>query len=593
MKSIRTDDVYELIPGYPKPPLCQIPDPLDLSGLECWNALADRKLLQSILRATMRFSGIHKFIRELPAQLEPALRTHNLRLGDLSTSGLSATTFIADDSNIDCPFRRAASLIISARELRDDITSGKFPADRVGDAVAEMGQYPNLFGTHLVLDEDWARIKKTSNLTQIVVIVSKRFYLLDLGGKIGRADLSAIAGCLQSIANHSKLRPIDGINCSPAIVTSAESFVQLKVFGQLRKDKTNRETLAQIQKSLLTVCLDLESRPNSQSQAAHSTHSSNLENRWFHSGLQIVVFGNSKACTILSFHAYLDGNVMMRGSAELQRRASQLSREELNGESQSTIASSEMQWREMQWNVHEAVIAPIRSAVVNQWDNQEATYDLLGFGTEYFESRQLDPVGTFVVALQMTANRLTKTIPKINQFLSQSAYCCMGLRTVVVSTPEVIQLAQQMENDEVAGSVEKRSLLEQVANSHRSVYRAARPYLRLEEVIQLYVRMSKGLSRIRAVISLVIGIVTLRLFAPSDLRADIVISHPAIFPEVPVVGRPGAKLPYVKYFGLHYQIHPDRTTFTLMPSLNWHVPNQEFATMLKANMIRLTNEVSE
>jgi len=60
-------------------------------------------------------------------------------------------------------------------------------------------------------------------------------------------------------------------------------------------------------------------------------------------------------------------------------------------------------------------------------------------------------------------------------------------------------------------------------------------------------------------------------------KQRIVISHPEIVPEVPIVGRPGIKLPYVDPYGLHYQMFPGHTVLTFMPGTRWRVRNAELA----------------
>ena len=77
----------------------------------------------------------------------------------------------------------------------------------------------------------------------------------------------------------------------------------------------------------------------------------------------------------------------------------------------------------------------------------------------------------------------------------------------------------------------------------------------------------------------------LKLFK-SESR-DIVISHPEIYPEVPIVGRPGIRLPYAKYFGLHYQILEEKIVITMMPGLNWAIPNVEFLHELVKSLMKL------
>jgi len=77
-----------------------------------------------------------------------------------------------------------------------------------------------------------------------------------------------------------------------------------------------------------------------------------------------------------------------------------------------------------------------------------------------------------------------------------------------------------------------------------------------------------------------------RLGSDSGMR-EILVSHPTIYEEIPVVGRPGIRLPYVKYFGLHYQIFEDKVVVTVMPGLDWQVPNTEFIQALKSNLDRI------
>jgi hypothetical protein len=65
---------------------------------------------------------------------------------------------------------------------------------------------------------------------------------------------------------------------------------------------------------------------------------------------------------------------------------------------------------------------------------------------------------------------------------------------------------------------------------------------------------------------------------------EILVSHPEIYPGVPVVGRPGVRLPYVTCFGLRYQIWEDKTVVTVMPGVRWKTPNADLAGLLKSNL---------
>ncbi|MGB6648665.1 MAG: hypothetical protein WBG01_09050 [Bacteroidota bacterium] len=83
----------------------------------------------------------------------------------------------------------------------------------------------------------------------------------------------------------------------------------------------------------------------------------------------------------------------------------------------------------------------------------------------------------------------------------------------------------------------------------------------------------------------------LRLLGKTHGEREIVVSHPQVYPEVPVIGRPGIRLPYVKYYALHYQIMEEKTVVTLMPSLDWNVPNAELIAEVRDAVHRMRSAV--
>ena len=64
------------------------------------------------------------------------------------------------------------------------------------------------------------------------------------------------------------------------------------------------------------------------------------------------------------------------------------------------------------------------------------------------------------------------------------------------------------------------------------------------------------------------------------VERQVLISHPSIWPEVALLGRSGVRLPYIKHFGLHYQVHADRSVMTFMPGVDWKIPNEVVAEEL-------------
>ena len=98
---------------------------------------------------------------------------------------------------------------------------------------------------------------------------------------------------------------------------------------------------------------------------------------------------------------------------------------------------------------------------------------------------------------------------------------------------------------------------------------------------------SKGRRSRAAIMAATSGILRLRRLRVKNLRLFqqwITISHPRACAEVPVVGRPGVRLPNQQMFALHYQMFEDRTVVTVIPGTNWNVPNVEFAAELESRL---------
>jgi hypothetical protein len=68
---------------------------------------------------------------------------------------------------------RAATLLFGAREFHDDIRSGALPPDMHRGQALEMGLYPNLFSTCLIVDGKRSRIFKSRKTDHVVVAVAR------------------------------------------------------------------------------------------------------------------------------------------------------------------------------------------------------------------------------------------------------------------------------------------------------------------------------------------------------------------------------------------------------------------------------------
>ena len=572
----RTRDIYEQIKGYPKPPLVPLPELDDMSSLNELG-LKSGRVYHWLLKGIMRATGLKAFQKQLPNSVEDLLRRTDLRGGYLFTPVISATLALEDDPRKLSAIERAATLIQAARSLYNDIMSGTLEADRHRGQVLEMGQYANLFSTSLVVDNKKPRLFKSTNTSHIIIAIARRFYSFEIGNPAQETILEQLTEALTSLALTAQENRLNAEEPSPGILTCADHATQCRIFHRLQKIPTNAESLSLLRNSFLTLCLDFESAPSAYAEAARLAHCGNYGNRWYHSSLQLVVFGNAKACTICNFNAYLDGNTMMRGAAELQKRAIICPVES----GQRTFIKLPPA-AELRWKIEEKMQARAVKDLQSVTDNQQATFEIENFGRSLFATDSSDVVSMFILALQLTAKRLSGKMVKVTQFLSMSKYCCMDLVTAMVTTPEVVRFVDYMESNDVEYCTASRHMREAINSQKRECQRARR-YLPLDDIIGLFGVSRTGIQRMYA--SCIAFLAALLLF--NRVEREVIVSHPEIYPEVPVVGRPGIRLPYVKLFGLHYQILANKTVVTMMPSTSWRIPNAELIADLRKSLMQI------
>jgi hypothetical protein len=579
----RTRDVYEPLAAYPRPLPVPLPEPGDLETL---GELGVRftPLSRAVTRAALRISGFDAFWRQLPEQAEDLLRKYDLRGANLCGPGIAATTVLRDDARRPGALTRAATLVAAAGSLHDDLRTGRLPPDRHHDDVLEMGKYPNLFATSLVVDDEnrTPRIYKSRRTDQITVILGRRLHVLVVGDLTAETIVERLTRALEELATATARSRLPADELPVGLLTAAGHETQGALFPRLSRHQTNARSLAALRESFLTLCLDLDSHPSSDEEAAAIAHSGNPGNRWYHSSLQLVVFGNGRACVVHNSAAYLDGNIMMRAAAELQRRASARSLARADGHPAAALAPATL----LLWVIDPALFGQPLQEVRAIQDCQQSTYTLPGIGTSFFARHGVAAIPAFVVALQYATQRLRTEPTTIKQMLTMSRHRCTDFRTASVSTPEVMRLVENLLDDAPAAGA--RRLLQEAIESQGRACRRARQAVPLPELLWLFISSRDTVSRWWA--SAVIGggmklLALLGSFRP-ELN-EVVISHPSIYPEVGFLGRPGSRIPYVDAYTLHYQIHPEKIVVTVAPSLAWTVPNAEFIAELREGLQRV------
>jgi hypothetical protein len=568
---------FEELPWYPKPPLILFPEFDYLISTE-HSAIQYKNLPQWLIRAFWTSAGLKSFYRQFPQHVENFLREYE----DSSPNGLlhAATLTLDNDPRDLGPIDRAAILLFALHDLYQDITSGNFAPDRHGDQVLEMGCYPNLFSTGFILENGRLRLFKSTNTSHITVIVRGKFYSVRVGKLGTETTIKQLRESLLGIAERAKQSGSNMLFDSPGLLTCANEGTQRRIFSKLNESEVNARSLLALRHSFVTLCLDLDSFPSSDAEAALTAHSRNIGNRWFHSSVQIVVFGSGRACMIAHSSAGLPGDVMMRAAHEIQTRA--LSLPEAS-EAPGAIACL-LPVQEFEWEINQEFIMEARRDFEPFLDKQQASFEIMNVGKSYFSRHELPAVPIFILALQLAIKRLTGKIDVIRQFLSMSKYRCMGIGLAVVTTKEVIEFITYMENGD-AQADRALSLMKNAIDSQLQVCRRARKYIPLDYVLGGLMRSieksNKWWPRIRVLMTMSIVRLFYKLGLIQILPNDVVVSHPRVYPDVSIVGRPGVRVPYVKDFALHYQIHDQKIVTTIMPSQNWAIPNVDLVASIQ------------
>ena len=572
----RTTDIYEQLPFYPKPPLIPLPDWKTMASLKGMG-IKQSPVSSLVIKTLMALTGFKKFYRNLPETMENYLRTTNTRGAGLFALINSASLALRDDPRSLTPAQRAATLIFGAYGFYDDLMSGKLEPDKYKDQVLEMGQYPNLFSTCLTIEGKTAKLFKSKRTDQITVLINGRFFILNVGHPGKTTTLPQLANTLQKLVDRVQEETPDGNPNSPGIISGVAHPVQLRMFGRILKNPVNKATFEQLRHSFLTLCLDINDQPQDYAEAAKITQSKNFHNRWYHSALQIVVFGNGKASTMLNFNTYIDGNPMMRGSAEIERRAEQIP---LETDDAATLDAP----KELRWQLNPMFIERATEVARTVLDDQKATFVLDGFGKTFYQNKNLAPVPAFMVAVDMAAKTLIGQHVHIAQYLSVSKYRCMNLANADATTPEVQAFVDYVEQEDF-DKAEARKLMEAAIESQRKAYSKARKNMPPSQVISIFVSSQKGFKKLWITFMLATAMIFLRLlglYKSEEMQA--VASHPDIKSEIKVVGRPGIRLPYIKYLGFHYQIMDDKTVITFMPSTKWQISNQKLLETIQEKL---------
>uniref|UniRef100_A0A4W6D9Q3 Carnitine O-acetyltransferase a n=1 Tax=Lates calcarifer TaxID=8187 RepID=A0A4W6D9Q3_LATCA len=199
--------------------------------------------------------------------------------------------------------------------------SETLPAEYMGGKPLCMKQYEQVLSScripGLKTDTLVFHSKGPNPPKHISVIHNCQFFMLDVYNSDGTL-LTADQLCVQleKICNASLQTNMEPVG----ILTTQYRDIWSKTYAGLIKDKTNKESLSAIERSIFTVCLDKVMPPVSDEmnhtstilQMLHGGGSQyNSGNRWFDKGMQIIIGEDGTYGTNIS-HAGADGTTLNR-----------------------------------------------------------------------------------------------------------------------------------------------------------------------------------------------------------------------------------------------------------------------------------------
>lgn len=576
----RSQSRFEDYPDCPRPPLPPLQSPWD-PAVAARLGLRDTPFVRAALRTGFLLSGFNAFHRRLADRDEEFLaRPGNTPVPPSPRQ--SAVAALRDQPGMD-PFLRGASLLAARWRLYADIRGGRFRGDTSRGQPLESRPYLNLMGLNVLFQNGAFREIKTACTSRFLVMARRRMYVVDLDVGEEGPSVGLLRSALEEVWDRSRMSEMPPAESALGMLTCAPKESQAAAFRILSQDPASAEALEMLKDSCVTICLELDRSPRTDAEAAMWALGGDFANRWFYSSLQIVVFGNGKACLVCNPQVGVPGNVIVQTGAELNRRGAELA-------AAGSGSGGGVSITEPRWNLEGVSFEPALTALAAMVDDQQSTFDLTGFGRMDLENAGLRPVEFFVVALQHAMHRLTGKLPNVRQIVSTAHYRCGMLALALVSTPEMAAFHEALRDPGVAPAV-LRGLYAAAVESQRSACRTARSLVGIERQLNWFLSDLRGRRRryAQAVLNAMWSVVG----TPTRSKSDILLSHPSIAPEVPVIGRPGIRLPYVNCFGLNYQIFGDRIRLSIMPATAWNIPNEKFVAELDASLRELAERIGE
>ncbi|XP_056319150.1 carnitine O-acetyltransferase-like [Danio aesculapii] len=368
--------------------------------------------------------------------------------------------------------RFAAKLIAGVLDFKKLIDSKTLPVEYLGGKPLCMDQYYQVLSSCRIPGPkrdsvvNYATGKTPS--THITVVHNFQFFVLDVYNSDGSPlTVDQIYVQLEKIWNTSLQTNKEPVG----ILTSNHRNTWGKAYNNLIKDKTNKESVRAIQKSIFTVSLDAPMPRVSDEMyhnkvAAQMLHGGgsrwNSGNRWFDKTLQFIV-GEDGSCGLTYEHAPAEGPpivFLVDHVVDYMKRTEMV---------RTPMIPLSMPLK-LRFNITPEIKKDIEKAKQNMnimvHDLDVRVLNFSQYGRKFPKSHKLSPDAFIQMALQLAYYRMYETCCPSNESASLRMFKLGRTEAIRSTTTESFQFTKAMD-DPSKNNIEKAALLKNAIKVHR------------------------------------------------------------------------------------------------------------------------------
>ncbi|KTF79985.1 hypothetical protein cypCar_00039707, partial [Cyprinus carpio] len=368
--------------------------------------------------------------------------------------------------------RFAAKLIAGVLDFKSMIDSHTLPVEYLGGKPLCMDQYYQVLSSCRIPGPkrdtvvNYA-VGKTPP-THITVVHNFQFFVLDVYNSDGSPlTVDQLYVQLEKIWNSSLQSNKEPVG----ILTSNHRNTWGKAYNNLIKDKTNKESVRAIQKSIFTVCLDAPKPRVSDEMyfnkvAAQMLHGGgsrwNSGNRWFDKTLQFII-GEDGSCGLTYEHAPAEGPPIV---FLVDHVVDYMKRSEMVRTPMIPLAMPQ----KLRFNITPEIKKDIEKAkqnmniMVNDLDVRVLNFT--HYGRKFPRSHKMSPDAFIQMALQLAYYRMYQTCCPTYESASLRMFKLGRTEAIRSTTTESLQFTKAMDDPSKQKS-EKAALLEEAIKVHR------------------------------------------------------------------------------------------------------------------------------